>query len=148
MRFQRGKPARHAGGMLLSACLLLAIAATGRAEGGPSPQLAAASHDGAQLFQTYCPSCHGLRAKGDGAVALSLKVPPPDLTLLAKRNHGVFPAERVRQIIEGKGVAAHGERTMPVWGDVFARKIGGRDPHVLLGSLVQYLDQIQERPAE
>lgn len=146
MRFQHGKRARDAWGMVLSACLLLAIAATGRAEGGPSSQ--AASHDGAQLFQTYCASCHGLRAKGDGAVAPSLKVPPPDLTLLAKRNNGVFPAERVRQIIEGKGVAAHGERTMPVWGDVFARKIGGRDPHVLLGSLVQYLDQIQERRGE
>jgi len=146
MRFQSRKWAQH-GGALLAACLLLAIAATGRAESGPSPQLAA-SPDGAQAFRTYCASCHGLRAKGDGAVAPSLKVPPPDLTLLAKRNNGVFPAERVRQIIEGKGVAAHGERTMPVWGDVFARKIGGRDPHVLLGSLVQYLDQIQERPAE
>jgi mono/diheme cytochrome c family protein len=146
MRFQSRKWAQH-GGALLAACLLLAIAATGRAESGPSPQLAA-SPDGAQTFRTYCASCHGLRAKGDGAVAPSLKVPPPDLTLLAKRNNGVFPAERVRQIIEGKGVAAHGERTMPVWGDVFARKIGGRDPHVLLGSLVQYLDQIQERPAE
>ena len=146
MRFQSRKWAQH-GGALLAACLLLAIAATGRAESGPSPQLAA-SADGAQTFRTYCASCHGLRAKGDGAVAPSLKVPPPDLTLLAKQNNGVFPAERVRQIIEGKGVAAHGERTMPVWGDVFARKIGGRDPHVLLGSLVQYLDQIQERPAE
>jgi mono/diheme cytochrome c family protein len=146
MRFQSRKWAQH-GGALLAACLLLAIAATGRAESGPSPQLAA-SPDGGQTFRTYCAACHGLRAKGDGAVAPSLKVPPPDLTLLAKRNNGVFPAERVRQIIEGKGVAAHGERTMPVWGDVFARKIGGRDPHVLLGSLVQYLDQIQERPAE
>ena len=146
MRFQSRKWAPH-GGALLAACLLLAIAATGRAESGPSPQLAA-SADGAQTFRTYCASCHGLRAKGDGAVAPSLKVPPPDLTLLAKQNNGVFPAERVRQIIEGKGVAAHGERTMPVWGDVFARKIGGRDPHVLLGSLVHYLDQIQEREGE
>ena len=147
MRFQRGIRARHAGGVL-AACLLLAIAATGRAESGPSPQVPAAPADGAQVFRTNCASCHGLRAKGDGAVAPSLKVPPPDLTLLAKRNNGVFPAERVRQIIEGKGPAAHGERTMPVWGDVFARKIGGRDPHVLLGAVVHYLDQIQERPAE
>ena len=147
MGFQQRRWVRRAGMMLAGCGLLLATAATARSEGAP-PQGTAAPPDGAQIFRTYCASCHGGRAKGDGPAAAALKVPPPDLTLIAKRNHGMFPAERVRQIIEGKGPAAHGDRTMPVWGDVFARKIGGRDPHVLLGSLVHYLDQIQEREGE
>jgi len=148
MWFQQARRARHAGVLLAACWVLLATVASGRSAGDPSPQLASAPPDGSQLFRTYCASCHGVRAKGDGPAALAMKKSPPDLTLIAKRNNGMFPAERVRQIIEGRGVSAHGDRTMPVWGDVFARKVGGRDPHVMLGSLVQYLDQIQERPGE
>ena len=148
MRFQQRRWTRHAGMMLAACGLLLTTAAVARSDGGAPPQGTAAPPDGSQTFRTYCAACHGTSARGDGPVAAALKVPPPDLTRIAKRNHGMFPAEQVRQIIEGKGPAAHGDRTMPVWGDVFARKVGGRDPHVLLGSLVHYLDQIQEREGE
>jgi hypothetical protein len=77
-----------------------------------------------------------------------MKVTPPDLTRIAARNNGVFPAERVRQIILGKGPAAHGERNMPVWGDVFARKIAGPTPDALVDALVRHLDGLQQRSAE
>jgi hypothetical protein len=33
-------------------------------------------------------------AKGDGVFNEVLKIVPPDLTVLAKKNGGVFPAER------------------------------------------------------
>jgi len=148
MRFQPSKQARLIGAVMTAGLLLLATAAAGRADSGASREVTAAPSDGAQVFRTYCAACHGASAKGNGPAALAMKVPPPDLTLIAKRNNGKFPAERVRQIIEGKGVAAHGDRTMPVWGDVFARKIGGRDPHVVVGELVRYLDTIQERTGE
>jgi len=45
---------------------------------------------------------------------------PADLTILAKKNGGVFPTQHVYDVIDGRQeVAAHGPRTMPVWGRVF-----------------------------
>ena len=44
----------------------------------------------------------------------------PDLTALARNNNGVFPFDRVYQIIDGRQeVKAHGPREMPVWGRAF-----------------------------
>jgi hypothetical protein len=77
-----------------------------------------------------------------------MKVPPPDLTLIASRNHGVFPAERVRQIVQGKGPAAHGDRNMPVWGDVFARRVTGPPTDALLDALVRHVEGLQQRTGE
>jgi hypothetical protein len=40
------------------------------------------------------------------------------LTVLGKKNNGVFPFDSVYQIIDGrKTVIAHGTRDMPIWGD-------------------------------
>ena len=36
-------------------------------------------------FQSSCASCHGTDGKGNGPVSEQLKVPPPDLTILAKK---------------------------------------------------------------
>ena len=47
-----------------------------------------------------------------------------DPTHYAERNGRAFPSERLRRIIDGRDVAAHGDRTMPVWGDVFRRELG------------------------
>ena len=66
-----------------------------------------------------------------------------------RRNGGVFPAERVRQVIEGAGPAAHGDRDMPVWGEVFKRlRVGGASAQDRIDAVVRYLQEIQERPAE
>jgi len=49
-----------------------------------------------------------------------MRVTVPNLRTLATRNDGAFPAEAVRAYIDGReSVAAHGDRQMPVWGDVF-----------------------------
>jgi mono/diheme cytochrome c family protein len=124
---------------------LLTVAVAG-ASGHPLRQSTEASvPDGQRLFRTYCAACHGVDGIGGGTAALAMKVMPPNLTRIAARNGGVFPAERVRQIIQGRGPAAHGDRSMPVWGDVFARKEPGRTPVALIDALVKYLDSIQER---
>jgi len=135
---------------MLAACVTFAAVAGTGVVGGRSSHLSARElpPDGAQVFRTYCASCHGTHAKGDGPVAIAMKVPPPDLTLIASGNHGVFPAERVHQIVQGKGPAAHGERNMPVWGDVFARKVAGSSPDALVDALVRYLDGLQQRRGE
>jgi hypothetical protein len=75
---------------------------------------------------------------------------PPDLTKFTERNGGMFPAERVRRIIEGRGVPSHGDREMPVWGDVFRipREGGAMSPEAArIDAIVRYLQAIQERGA-
>jgi len=75
---------------------------------------------GKSEFQSSCASCHGRDAKGKGPVSDQLKVPPPDLTILAKNNNGVFPTNAVYETIDGlKTVPAHGTREMPIWGERF-----------------------------
>lgn len=71
---------------------------------------------GKREFESRCASCHGMTGKGDGPVTPFLSKSPPDLTLLAKRNGGIFPISRLYEVVEGGAVASHGTREMPVWG--------------------------------
>ena len=72
-------------------------------------------------FELHCAVCHGMDAKGNGFVSASLKVRPPDLTVLAKNNGGVFQADRIRSVIDGRTqVFTHGPRDMPIWGRRYA----------------------------
>lgn len=78
---------------------------------------------GRREYRTSCASCHGAEGKGDGPMAASLNKPPSNLTLLAQRNGGVFPAQRVQQVIDGRAeVKPHGSREMPVWGERFTNQ--------------------------
>jgi mono/diheme cytochrome c family protein len=75
---------------------------------------------GRSEFLSSCASCHGADGKGKGPVSEQLKVPPSDLTILAKNNNGVFPTNAVYETIYGsKAVPAHGTREMPIWGERF-----------------------------
>ena len=105
---------------------------------------------GSQLFRTHCATCHGTTAHGDGPLAEQLRHMPPDLTQFTKRNGGMFPSERVYRIIDGRDVASHGDREMPVWGDMFRRVPGGATDAAVrarIEAIVRYLAGIQERPA-
>jgi mono/diheme cytochrome c family protein len=103
---------------------------------------------GAETFSRHCASCHGARGDGDGPVADIIRGTIPDLTTLARRNGGEFPAARVASYIDGRSVPpAHGSRTMPVWGAVFdatARLVVDAEtagPRV--AELVEYLRSLQ-----
>jgi mono/diheme cytochrome c family protein len=75
---------------------------------------------GKSEFQSSCASCHGTDAKGKGPVSDQLRIPPSDLTMLARNNNGVFPTNAVYETISGsKAVPAHGTREMPIWGERF-----------------------------
>jgi mono/diheme cytochrome c family protein len=75
---------------------------------------------GEALYQANCANCHGQYAEGSGPIATDLTKTPPDLRHLAAANGGVFPRQRVIDIIDGRAiVAAHGDREMPVWGEAF-----------------------------
>ena len=72
-------------------------------------------------YQASCGACHGADAKGAGPLGKELKTHPTDLTVLAKKNNGVFPVSSVRDIIDGRDmIASHGSREMPIWGYRFA----------------------------
>jgi hypothetical protein len=82
--------------------------------------LVAPTDIGKEEYQANCAACHGPGGKGDGPQADMLATKPADLTMLAKKNGGEFPASRVYEIIDGRlEVAAHGSREMPVWGKEF-----------------------------
>lgn len=68
-------------------------------------------------YEANCSACHGADGKGQGPLAQRLQQAVPDLTLLAQRNNGVLPAQRLREVIDGRAtMAAHGTREMPAWG--------------------------------
>jgi mono/diheme cytochrome c family protein len=106
---------------------------------------------GAQLFKTHCAVCHGADARGTGTATSELRRRPPDLTEYTARNGGVFPRERVYQIIDGRYVPSHGDRDMPIWGDAFSRSRDGLSEagvRARIDAIVNYLEMIQRRSAE
>jgi mono/diheme cytochrome c family protein len=108
-----------------------------------------ASLSGQDMFQTWCATCHGTDAKGNGPAAAALKKAPPDLTQLKKQNHGKFPTERVRSYVDGTATPstpAHGSREMPVWGD--ALKALDPTPAAItyrVFALASYVESIQAK---
>jgi mono/diheme cytochrome c family protein len=72
---------------------------------------------GKREYDSNCAVCHGLKGKGDGPRSDWSEAGVTDLTVLAKRNNGVFPFVRVYEFIDGtQMVKAHGTREMPIWG--------------------------------
>jgi mono/diheme cytochrome c family protein len=120
---------------------------------------------GKSEFQSSCASCHGADAKGKGPVSDQLKIPPPDLTTLAKNNNGVFPTNAIYETLYGlKTILAHGTREMPIWGerfnpiinlphnvDPFYWKMAGPEhsPEVVVRTrilaVIDYLNRVQQK---
>ncbi len=72
---------------------------------------------GKREYVNSCAVCHGDNGKGDGPLGGFLNKAPTDLTTIQKNNMGVFPFDRVYEVIDGRQAAAfHGTRDMPVWG--------------------------------
>lgn len=111
-------------------------------------------YSGEELFQRFCAACHGTSGSGDGPVGRRLNVAVPDLTRIAERNGGRFPAGDVAETIDGRSLAvAHGTREMPVWGyelwvEEGADVTAEADAREIIGRLVDYLQAIQARPAD
>ena len=106
-------------------------------------------------YDSNCVACHGNNLKG-GAYIEFLKVTPPDLTLLSKKNGGTFPLERVYSVIDGRHqVQAHGPRDMPIWGKDYQIKSGEfyadnyHDPEAFVRgrilALIDYLNRMQAK---
>ena len=109
---------------------------------------------GSDEYRISCMACHGVGGKGNGSMAELLKVPPSNLTEIAKKNNGVFPLEQVYRTIDGRhGVTGHGDRDMPIWGARYAKEDAerygpyGGDEVVRLRilELVYYIQMLQVR---
>ena len=136
-------------GCVLAGVLAICYGALAQTTGPRMPPLTIPSLAGRDLFEFYCATCHGRDGSGHGPVAAALKVPPPDLTRLARDNGGAFPHERVAALLtqEQRVLApAHGTSDMPVWGPVFR----GLDPSatlvkVRIDNVVDYIASLQTR---
>lgn len=106
-------------------------------------------------YESNCVACHGNNLKG-GVYVDFLKVTPPDLTLLSKKNGGTFPLERVYGVIDGRQeVKGHGPRDMPIWGRDYQIKAGEfyadnyYDPEAFIRgrilALIDYLNRMQAK---
>lgn len=101
--------------VLVGAALSVSLAGTAWGE--------ARSELGKQEYESNCVACHGATGKGDGYFAQYLKLPIPDLTTIQQRNGGVFPTDRMVEIIDGRqALKGHGPRNMPIWGATYADK--------------------------
>jgi len=130
----------------------------------PGTALADDGDPGKMEYLSNCATCHGLNGKGDGPylkfLMVSEYVPTSlsDLTVLAKNNDGIFPSNRVYEVIDGRAeVRAHGPRLMPIWGVEYSKEAAEYYRSVFqvndiesfvskrIGSLVAYIQSIQEK---
>ncbi len=110
----------------------------------PMQQTSPAS--GKEMFTEYCAACHGRDAKGDGPAVSALKVPPSDLTALARHNGGKFPALHVASVLQfGSNMPAHGTRDMPIWGPLLQSLKRTDDAQVKqrIANLTDYIKSLQ-----
>ena len=152
VREPRGREAKTGGAMkgavgaATLAALLLAPALASAQE-----QVNTQSTPGAEVYRTYCASCHGPSARGDGPLAATMPKKPANLTEIAKRNGGVFPSDLVFRTIDGRNkVRGHGGPDMPEWGEAFAKSREAGDAErvtKVIQSLVDYLESLQLQPA-
>jgi mono/diheme cytochrome c family protein len=148
---------------LLALPLLALVACAGRlagdgdeAEPAPAPgtERSDVLQSGADLYTSYCASCHGVSARGDGPAAETLRKPPSDLTRLGARWGAPLDKERLAAFIDGReGPRAHGPPDMPVWGERLyagereespARESARRGTILLI---LEYLETLQQPPA-
>ena len=127
------------------ALVLIAACASTSGPGRKSAQMS-----GMEMYEQLCSSCHGVSGRGDGPVSSVIKIGVPDLTRIAQRDGGEFPAEDVRRTIDGRwDRRAHGARDMPVWGWQFYDSSASDDAQEravvdsMIGRLVEHLRSIQ-----
>src|SRR5574340_969280 len=77
--------------------------------------------EGAALYKRHCAVCHGDDAKGGSAPRSAIFTErAPNLTILAQRHDGTFPADYVTNVLHsGVKMTGHGSAEMPVWGSIF-----------------------------
>lgn len=136
--------------LLVATAILISssAAAAEQINASPSAQYSA-QYSGSDLYMLNCSNCHGVYGEGDGAVTPDLSVVLLDLRYLSARSDGIFPADFVREIVDGRITrSAHGPHGMPVWGAEFARSEGLDEAaadrvNAKIDAVVHYLESTQ-----
>ena len=100
------------------------------------------------MFNSYCAVCHGKDGKGGGPASTAMKTPPTDLTGLAQKSNGKYPAAHVAAVIRGQAsTPSHGSQDMPVWGPLFSSISQGHEAQVQqrITNLVNYIEGLQAK---
>jgi len=108
----------------------------------------APSNSGQEMFHSYCAVCHGTDGKGKGPAASAMKAAPTDLTALAQKNGGKYPADHVAAVIRGQAATpSHGSQDMPAWGPLFSSISQGHEAQVQqrVTNLVKYIETLQAK---
>jgi len=92
--------------------------------------------EGKKLYISYCSTCHGETAKGDGMAARSLPVKPADHTNGTIMNQ--LSDQFLREIISKGGSAVGKSSFMPSWGSALDDK--------QISDLIAYLRSIADPP--
>jgi mono/diheme cytochrome c family protein len=133
--------------LAIAACFALAVGFADQSNGKVIIEVNKTNPtDGKQMFISYCAPCHGVNGRGHGPAAAALKLPPTDLTVLAKDNHGKYPDTHVVSVMRfGTGVSAHGSAEMPVWGQIFGKmsKTNSQETDLRTTNLSRYLETLQ-----
>lgn len=104
-------------------------------------------------FAAFCAPCHGAQGRGDGPAAEGLTPRPKDLTAIAARRGGTYPATEIMAKIWGYTGGRDGARVMPKFGALLQSEVVPYDggdgiltPTPLrLVQLADYLKAIQGR---
>jgi mono/diheme cytochrome c family protein len=140
---------RAAAQVLLPTLAAVTIAWLAACSSSPRSQPADVPAEGERLYKISCSGCHGTNGHGNGPIAPILKVSVPDLTLIASRHGGAFPADEIYKIVDGQAdLTAHGPRHMPVWGYEFFGdepddEAAHREASEKIELLVEFLRSIQ-----
>ena len=103
---------------------------------------------GKEMFVEYCAPCHGAEGKGNGPAAGAMKSQPTDLTQLAKKHDGKYPANSVASVLKfGGGPGVHGSADMPVWGPLLQSldKFHDAVAQQRISNLVSYIESLQAK---
>jgi len=83
-----------------------------------------AAYEGRRLFVSYCLLCHGSSGKGDGPLAIAMKISPADLTTTVRSRSDTILKKIIsgegRQTITGRDRHNMLSEAMPEWKDVFS----------------------------
>jgi mono/diheme cytochrome c family protein len=107
---------------------------------------------GNTLYLQHCVSCHGVDGKGDGPAAARLSTSPADLTKIAARRDGVWPAFEIMTILSGYSRNILPREDMPVIIDLLDNEMSefdiGNGEAVLMPTkliaIASYLESLQD----
>ncbi len=114
---------------VIAILLLLALYPNGVSANPP------AAYEGRRLYVSYCLLCHGSDGKGDGPLAVAMKIDPADLTTTVRSRSDTILMKIIsgegRQTITGRDRHNLLSESMPEWKDVF--------DEAQIGALIAYL---------